>query len=113
MLNEGDSPRGDEKMYEDRYAEGFTEGFSRARAIFWRDFMRKAGEAHLMGELLVGTPAEDVEEAKKFALMEVVYKSVAETIARSHTLYPGAVKDEAGAEGRGATTINYDDLFKY
>lgn len=113
MLNEGDSPRGDERMYEDRFADGFKEGFTRAREIFWRDFMRKAGEAHLMGELLVGTPAEDIEEAKKFALMEVVYKSVAETIARSHTVYPGAVKDDPGNQGVRNSTINYDDLFKY
>lgn len=113
MINEGDSPRGDEKMYEDRYAEGFTEGFSRARAIFWRDFMRKAGDAHLMGDLLVGTPAEDVEEAKKFALMEVVYRSVADTIARSHTLYPGAITIDSEDIEAPSTTVDYNNLFKY
>lgn len=113
MLNEGDSPRGDEQMYEDRFADGFKEGFTRAREIFWRDFMRKAGEAHLMGDLLVGTPAEDVEEAKKFALMEVVYRSVADTIARSHTLYPGAITIDSEDMENSSTTVDYKNLFRY
>lgn len=113
MLNEGEAPRGDERMFEDRFADGFKEGFSRAREIFWRDFMRKAGDARLLGDLLVGTPAEDIEEAKKFALMEVVYRSVADTIAKSHTLYPGAVKIDSEDEENPDTTVNYNKLFDY
>lgn len=113
MLNEGESPRGDERMYEDRFADGFKEGFTRAREIFWRDFMRKAGDAHLMGDLLVGTPAEDLEEAKKFALMEVVYRSVADTISKSHTLYPGAVTIDSEDPDNPSTTVDYNDLFRY
>ena len=111
--NHDDGNRGDARMHEDRFADGFREGFTRAREIFWRDFMRKAGDARLMGDLLVGTPAEDIDEAKKFALMEVVYRSVADTIAKSHTLYPGAVTvSDDTPEGR-ETTVWHDKLYEY
>ena len=100
-------------MKEDRFADGFQEGFSRAREIFWRDFMRKAGDARLMGDLLVGTPAEDIEEAKKFALMEVVYRSVADTIAKSHTLYPGAVAIDKNTPEGTETGVKHDTLYNY
>lgn len=113
MINQGEPNRGDERMHEDRFADGFREGFSRAREIFWRDFMRKAGEVRLMSDLLVDTPAEDLDEAKKFALMEVVYRSVADTIARSHTLYPGAIQGSEEDLGSENTTVNYNDLFRY
>jgi hypothetical protein len=105
--------RGDHRMKEDRFADGFQEGFSRAREIFWRDFMRKAGDARLMGDLLVGTPAEDIDEAKKFALMEVVYRSVADTIAKSHTLYPGAIVVNQDTPEGTETSVNYDTLYNY
>lgn len=39
--NHDDGNRGDARMHEDRFADGFREGFTRAREIFWRDFMRK------------------------------------------------------------------------
>lgn len=101
---------------EDRFADGFQEGFSRAREIFWRDFMRKAGDARLMAQIIADSPGDNSTQSENFALMVTVYRSVADAIAKSHTLYPGAVHVDLDLEnptGSQNTTVRFDGLFKY
>lgn len=75
------------------YTQGFEEGFSRARQIFWRDFMRKAEDARIASAQLRSASEDNEEQAIYFALLDSTYITAAHTVARSHTLYPGAVKD--------------------
>jgi hypothetical protein len=97
---------------EDRFADGFKDGFGRAREIFWRDFMRKAGDARLMSEQIREL---NPLKADEFALMDAIYRSVADNIARSHNLYPGAIAGDEALEGPigGGFTVNYDHLYRY
>lgn len=100
---------------EDRFADGFQEGFGRAREIFWRDFMRKAGELRLMIDQMkesLGDSAEDSRAIELLASMEGVYRNTADTVARSHTLYPGALSNDADPNDK-RYTVRYDDLYKY
>lgn len=93
---------------EDRFADGFQEGFGRAREIFWRDFMRRAGEAKLMADNAESQQVKDVLSAQ-----EVAYRNAADLVSRSHTLYPGALQQDAETDDP-RFTVKYDgDLFKY
>lgn len=86
---------------DDRYAEGFKEGFSRAREIFWRDFMRRAGEAKMLNDSTKESLGHGLES---FAITEAAYRNCADMVSRGHTLYPGA----SSGEDRG-----YNELYKY
>jgi len=100
-----DIPRGD---HEDRFADGFLEGFVRARQLFWRDLMRRAGECRTMLQ------SSDSEELKQhLAAMEAAYRNSADLVARSHTLYPGSLPK--GADPNDPRFgVNFDDnLFRY
>lgn len=92
----------------DRFADGFIDGFSRAREIFWRDLMRRAGECKLMGEC-AATP----ELKSHFSSMEVSYRNAADLISRSHTLYPGALPPGASADDPRFSVKFDDNLFRY
>ena len=63
------------------------------RQIFWRDFMRKAEDARIASAQLRSASEHNQEQAIYFALLDSTYITAAHTVARSHTLYPGAVKD--------------------
>jgi len=109
MLNQGGPERGDDRMFEDRFADGFNEGFSRSREIFWRDMMRRAGECKLMCD---NTDSETIKETMK--AMEAAYRNAAELIARSHTVYPGALEDNSTPDDESPSyTVSYNDFFKY
>jgi len=97
---------------EDRFADGFKDGFSRAREIFWRDFMRKAGDARLMSEQI---RALNSVKADEFAVMDAVYRSVADNIARSHNLYPGAISGDKAVDGPDGLgySVEYNHLYRY
>ena len=93
---------------EERFASGFIEGFTRAREIFWRDLMRRAGECRLMGES-AATP----ELKSHFSSMEISYRNSADLISRSHTLYPGAIPPGASVDDP-RFSVKYDEnLFRY
>lgn len=92
----------------DRFADGFIDGFTRAREIFWRDLMRRAGECHLMGE---NSQSESLKE--HFASMEVAYRNSADLISRSHTLYPGALPKDADPSDPRFSVKFDDNLFRY
>jgi len=94
--------------YEDRFRDGFIDGFTRAREIFWRDLMRKAGECRLMGE---STDSPTLKE--HMAAMEVAYRVSADLISRSHTVYPGALGSDASIDDPRYTIKFDEDLFKY
>lgn len=93
---------------EDRFQDGFIDGFTRAREIFWRDLMRKAGECKLMSE---ATDSQSLKD--NLSAMEAAYRVSADLISRSHTVYPGAIA--AGSDPEDPRyTIKYDDnLFRY
>lgn len=94
---------------EDRFQDGFIDGFGRAREIFWRDLMRRAGECKLMCE---NTDSESLKESMK--AMEAAYRNAAELIARSHTVYPGALQGDSNPEDENPKyTITYDNFYKY
>jgi hypothetical protein len=93
---------------QERFAAGFIEGFSRAREIFWRDLMRRAGECRLMGE-----SATTPELKSQFSSMEVAYRNSADLISRSHTLYPGALPPGASADDPRFSVKFDDNLFRY
>jgi hypothetical protein len=94
---------------DERFAAGFIDGFSRAREIFWRDLMRRAGECKLMYD---NTDSESLKESVKS--MEAAYRNGAELIARSHTMYPGALRSDSNiGDENPSYTISYDDLYKY
>lgn len=93
---------------QDRFRDGFIDGFTRAREIFWRDLMRRAGEARLMAE-----NAESQSVRDNMSALEVAYRNAADMVSRSHTLYPGAIRGDADPEDP-RFTVNYDaNLFKY
>lgn len=93
---------------EDRFADGFIDGFVRAREIFWRDFMRRAGECRLMAE-----SAESQSVKDNLSAMEVAYRNAADMAARSHTLYPGALSPDADPEDPRFTVKFDNNLFRY
>ena len=93
---------------EDRFADGFQEGFSRAREIFWRDFMRRAGECKLMADNADSQTVKD-----NLSAMEVSYRNAADLVARSHTLYPGALQSDASPDDPRYTVKFNEDLYKY
>jgi hypothetical protein len=98
----------EERNDQDRFTDGFIDGFTRAREIFWRDLMRRAGECHLMAE---NSQSESLRES--FAAMEVAYRNSADLISRSHTLYPGALAKDANPDDPRFTVKFDDNLFKY
>jgi len=93
---------------QERFAAGFIDGFTRAREIFWRDLMRRAGECRLMGE-----SANTPELKSQFSSMEVTYRNSADLISRSHTLYPGALPPGADANDPRFSVKFDDNLFRY
>ena len=93
---------------DDRFQDGFIEGFVRAREIFWRDYMRRAGECKLMGESADSQQVKDTMSA-----MEVAYRNAADIASRSHTLYPGALEKDANPDDHRFTVKYDDDLFRY
>jgi hypothetical protein len=93
---------------EERFAAGFIDGFTRAREIFWRDLMRRAGECRLMGES-AATP----ELKSHFSSMEISYRNSADLISRSHTLYPGAIPPGASVDDPRFSVKFDEDLFRY
>lgn len=99
-----DQPNGGD----DRFAAGFIDGFSRAREIFWRDLMRRAGECRLMAE---NSQSETLKE--HFAAMDVAYRNAADLISRSHTLYPGALPKDANPNDPRFSVKFDDNLFRY
>lgn len=100
-----DGGRGDEV---DRFADGFIDGFTRAREIFWRDLMRKAGECKLMAD---NSKSESLKE--QLYAMEVAYRNSADLISRSHTLYPGALPKNANPDDPRFSVKFDDNLFRY
>ncbi len=92
----------------DRFADGFIDGFTRAREIFWRDLMRRAGECKLMCD---NASTESLKE--HFASMEVAYRNAADLISRSHTLYPGALPKDADPNDPRFSVKFDDNLFRY
>ena len=92
----------------DRFSDGFLEGFVRAREIFWRDLMRRAGECRLMADT---TQSPTLKE--HFAGMEVAYRNSADLISRSHTLYPGALPKDASPDDPRFSVKFDDNLFRY
>ena len=93
---------------EDRFRDGFIDGFTRAREIFWRDLMRRAGEAKLMAENATSQSVRD-----HLCSQEVAYRNAADMVSRSHTLYPGAISPDADPEDP-RFTVNYDgNLYRY
>lgn len=113
MDNDNQEPQWHEENYrspndEDRFRDGFIDGFVRAREIFWRDFMRRAGECKLMAESADSQSVKDTLSAQ-----EVAYRNAADLVSRSHTLYPGALERDADPDDP-RFTVKYDkDLFKY
>lgn len=98
-----------EESGEDRFRAGFMDGFGRAREIFWRDLMRRAGECKLMYD---NTDSDQLKESMR--AMEAAYRNSAELIARSHTLYPGALRGDSNPNNETPEyTISYDDFYKY
>lgn len=93
---------------EDRFQDGFIDGFTRAREIFWRDLMRKAGECHLMIEATDNQSLKD-----NLSAMEASYRVSADLIARSHTVYPGALAPGSDPEDPRYTIKFEDNLFRY
>lgn len=93
---------------EERFAAGFMDGFTRAREIFWRDFMRKAGECRLMAE---NSQSEPLKE--QLYAMEVAYRNAADLASRSHTLYPGALPAGANPDDPRYTVKFNEDLYRY
>lgn len=93
---------------EDRFRDGMIDGWVRAREVFWRDFMRRAGECKLMAENADSQQVKDILSAQ-----EVAYRNAADLVSRSHTLYPGALEQDASPDDP-RFTVKYDgDLFKY
>ena len=106
---------GDEKWFnrppepeEDRFRDGMIDGFTRARQILWRDYMRRAGECRLMAE-----NAESQQVKDTLSAQEVAYRNAADIAARSHTLYPGALEKDADPDDPRFTIKYDDDLFRY
>lgn len=95
-----------------RFEHGFKEGFTRAREIFWRDFMRKAGDARLMGQQLVDSAGGATPQSEAMFMMEATYRSVADSIAKSHTLYPGALPADLDINDE-SINIRFRALFNY
>ena len=93
---------------EDRFRDGFIDGFTRAREIFWRDLMRKAGECRLMSEVTTNQSFKD-----NLAAMEAVYRFSADLISRSHTLYPGAIPRDIDADDPRFNVKFDENLFRY
>lgn len=93
---------------EDRFRDGFIDGFVRAREIFWRDFMRRAGECKLMADNAESQSVKDTMSA-----MEVSYRNAADLVARSHTLYPGALQADASPDDPRFTVKFNEDLYRY
>lgn len=91
MSNENNPPitRGDEQMDDNRFADGFADGFTRARQIFWRDFYRKSVELDTLASNL--EKSNLTELAEKFYFMSHLYSGVCDLISKSHSLYPGAI----------------------
>lgn len=111
MINDGDQghhhpPQRD--PHEDRFRDGFIDGFTRAREIFWRDLMRKAGECRLMSEV---TDSESLKE--HLAALEAAYRVSADLISRSHTVYPGAILSGSDPEDPRYTVKFDDNLYRY
>lgn len=92
----------------DRFADGFIDGFTRAREIFWRDLMRRAGECRLMSE-----STDNPALKEHFDTMEVTYRNSADLISRSHTLYPGALPKDASVNDPRFSVKFDDNLFRY
>jgi hypothetical protein len=101
MSNHEDQPssRGDEQMEDNRFADGFFDGFTRARQIFWRDFYRKSIEFNKLASDLERSNLPDLSE--KFYLMAHLYSGVCDLIAQSHSLYPGAAVFDEDEESSG------------
>ena len=100
---------------EDRFQDGFIDGWVRSREVFWRDFMRKAGELRLIIDQMkesLGDSAEDSHAIEILASMEGVYRNSADVVSRSHTLYPGALSSDSDPQDK-RFTVRYDDLYKY
>lgn len=98
----------DDNREPDRFADGFIDGFTRAREIFWRDLMRRAGECKLMAD---SSQSESLKES--LAGMEVAYRNAADLISRSHTLYPGALPREASPDDPRFSVKFDGNLFRY
>lgn len=94
--------------HEDRFRDGFIDGFTRAREIFWRDLMRKAGECRLMIEV---TDSPSLKE--HMASLEAAYRVSADLISRSHTVYPGAIAPGSDPEDPRYTVKFDNNLFRY
>jgi hypothetical protein len=93
---------------EDRFRDGFIDGFTRAREIFWRDLMRKAGECKLMAET---TDSQSLKD--NLSAMEAAYRVSADLISRSHTVYPGALTPDADQDDPRYTVKFDNNLFRY
>lgn len=93
---------------EDRFQDGFIDGFTRAREIFWRDLMRKAGECKLMSE---ATDSQSLKD--NLSAMEAAYRVSADLISRSHTVYPGALSADSDPEDPRYTVKFDNNLFRY
>ncbi len=105
---ENQQPWFEQQRENDRFGDGFIDGFTRAREIFWRDLMRRAGEAKLMADNADSQTVKD-----QLCSMEVAYRNAADMVSRSHTLYPGAIKPDADPEDP-RFSVTYDgNLFKY
>lgn len=103
-----DDESGEVREKENRFAAGFMEGFTRSRQIFWRDFMRRAVECKLMAETADSQSVKDTLSAQ-----EVAYRNAANLVARSHTLYPGALQADADKDDPRFTVEFNEDLYRY
>jgi hypothetical protein len=98
----------DQDRSRDRYDDGFIEGFSRSREIFWRDLMRRAGECRLMSE---STDSQTLRE--HLAAMDVAYRNAADIVSRAHTLYPGSLPKDASHDDPRFTVKYEGNLYRY
>lgn len=72
----------------DGYDQGFAEGFSKAREVFWEEFQIKASDANMVANYLEQKNQNSID-ADSFRVAGAAYLHAADVLLRDRREFPG------------------------
>lgn len=90
--NDSNEPPIEEQELAEAYGNGYADGFSDARRVFWAELMIKSGDMKAMAGTL--ERSGDKLDADTMKVAEAAYFNAAEALLRSRRDFPGYVEKD-------------------